>query len=724
MSFLTDLNDVQRLAVQHINGPVLIVAGAGSGKTRVLTYRTAHLIQIGVPSYQLLVLTFTNKAAEEMKSRIVSLVGEKSKNIWMGTFHSMFARILRKESDRLGYTGNFTIYDTEDSETLIKNILNESRSALSQYRPSTIRAKISSLKSQLIKPQEYEVKANLHYEQHFVEIYKKYQKRLKNSNAMDFDDLLLLTLELFRKYPDILDKYQDRFRYILVDEYQDTNRAQYEVIKLLANKYRNVCVVGDDAQSIYSFRGADIKNILSFEKDFPECKIFRLEQNYRSTKLILNAAYQVIRNNKKQIEKNLWTENPTGEPITLINSINESDEGEKVAQYIKSSLSKYKIDFKDVAVLYRTNSQSRSIEDALRRNNIPYIIIGGVEFYKRKEVKDVLAYLKLIVNSKDDVSFRRIVNYPARGIGDVTMKYLEVAAIKYNTSLFEAIPLLSKLNNVSDKAVEKLEKFYSLINKYILLKSNLSPSELSRNLVEEVGFLREYKEDGTPESLARWYNIQELLSAITEHSSKFENATLESFLQEISLYSEIDKWDNSNNAVTLMTIHSAKGLEFEVVFITGMEEGLLPISQSLMYEYELEEERRLFYVGITRTRRKLFLSLAHQRFLNGEISINDISRFVKEIDREFIIEQVSNFPKLKQDKIKDTKHQNNGFYDYANESQIPVNLQVGLNVFHDKFGKGKILELSGRGDNTKVIVKFDRYGVKNLMLKYANLKVK
>ncbi len=726
MSFLKDLNEVQQQAVKCVNGPLMIVAGAGSGKTRVLTYRTAYLMHIGVPAYQLIVLTFTNKAAEEMRNRIVKLVGEKSQNFWMGTFHSMFARLLRIEAEKLGYTSNFTIYDTDDSNTLIKNILNKFGRSVQNFKPAAIRSRISSWKNTLISPDKASKNIKTIFDEVALDVYQEYTKRLKESNAMDFDDLLIKPIELFKSFPSVLDKYQEKFRFILVDEYQDTNKAQYEMIKLLAGKYRNVCVVGDDSQSIYRFRGADIQNILSFEKDFPDCKIFRLEQNYRSTKLILSAADQVIKNNKYRIEKNLWTDNPKGEAITLLTCENEMDEGEQIAQKIKSSIKKYKIDFKDIAILYRTNAQSRSLEDALRRNNIPYVIVGGIEFYKRKEIKDVLAYLKLIVNPKDDISFRRIVNYPNRGIGDVTLKNLEKIANKYGTSLFEAIGLLDQIIDFSDKSAEKLRIFKNLIDKYIKLKSVLKPGELSRNLIEEIGILNEFKEEATPESISRWENVQELLSAIMEYCSNNEEGSLESFLQEVSLVADVDKWDNSRNAVTLMTLHSAKGLEFNVVFIAGLEEGLFPIHQSLTEDSELEEERRLFYVGITRTIKKLFLSYALKRYYMGDLIYPQLSRFFYEIDDDLIeVEKYMTSRKVKVDNfsVSEIKPPKNKFYDYENESQIPAYLDIGAYVLHNYFGRGRIVEVSGIGENTKVVVDFENVGRKNLMLKYANLKV-
>jgi DNA helicase-2/ATP-dependent DNA helicase PcrA len=740
MSFINELNKEQQDAVKSVEGPVMIVAGAGSGKTRVLTYRVAYLISIGVPTYQILVLTFTNKAADEMKKRIVSLVGDKSSQLWMGTFHSMFARLLRQECVALGFSRNFTIYDTEDSLNLVKNIQHTLNINTQQFKPKAVYSKISSAKNKLIYPDEFESNARDLFTQEAARVYLEYQKLLKQNNAMDFDDLLLKPIELFEKHPKTLSKYQDRFRFLLVDEYQDTNRAQYKLIKMIAQQYKNICVVGDDAQSIYRFRGAEIQNILDFEKDFSDSKVFRLEQNYRSSGLILSAAGQVIKNNINRIEKNLWTENALGDPITVTVCADERDEGRKIVDSIKTEIGERKLDFKNVAVLYRTNAQSRSIEDAFRKYGIPYVIVGGVEFYKRREIKDILGYLKLLVNPHDNISFLRVVNYPSRGIGDVTIHQLETFAKKNNLSFLKTAIKSADIPELSPKTAERLLHFALMMKKYQTLMQNLSASELSRTLVEEIGILREFKEEGTVESLARWENVQELLSAITEFCTDKEGATLESFLQEVTLVSQIDKWDDTHNVVTLMTLHSAKGLEFDIVFISGLEEGLFPIYNSILDSAELEEERRLFYVGMTRAKKKLFLSYATTRNRFGEPAFSTPSRFIKEVDSSLICNKEDKYlesnrtqitsvsriysPVPKKKKIQtEESYFNQKFPDYENESQIPAQLNVGNFVQHSIFGRGKILHLSGSGANVKVEVDFDNIGRKYLLLKYASLRL-
>ncbi len=739
MSFLIDLNNVQKEAVKKVEGPTLIVAGAGSGKTRVLTYKVAYLLQIGVPAYQILALTFTNKAADEMKQRIISLVGEKSRQLWMGTFHSLFARILRQESQALGFTSNFSIYDTDDSKKLIKNLLDSNNLHIENYKPSKIHSIISKAKNRLLSPDEFLNESKNIFEEKIAQIYSQYQSGLHANNAMDFDDLIIKPIELFEKKSKILEKYQDRFRFILVDEYQDTNRAQYRLIKLLSKKYQNISVVGDDSQSIYSFRGAEIQNILDFERDFPDCQIFRLEQNYRSTKLILAASDQVIKNNSRRIDKNLWTENTEGEKITVLKCGDDREEASRIVDKIKSEATIKKIDLKDIAVLYRTNAQSRTLEDALRRSSISYIMVGGVEFYKRKEIKDILAYLRLITNPFDNVSFSRIVNYPARGIGETTIKIIEKYAAKFECSYLDILSKCDEIYEFPKKTVNSLKGFYTFIKKYQELLKTLTLSEFSRTLVEEIGILREFKEEGTLEALSRWENVQELLNAITEYSTEKEGSTLEMFLQEVSLLSDIDKWDDSKNRVTLMTLHAAKGLEFKVVFITGLEEGLFPIYSAFLDSENLEEERRLFYVGITRAMDKLYLSHAEQRYKFGELNYSTPSRFLSEIDEHLIekyefyyhnrksatknLFELRNIRKKKSEVDSVKKYFDNNSYDYENESQLPVNLKIGSVVNHVQFGEGKIIALNGNGSDAKAVVSFESVGQKNLLLKYANLRV-
>ena len=581
MGFLHHLNPAQREAVEAVDGPVMIVAGAGSGKTRVLTYRTALLLDRGVRPSAILALTFTNKAASEMKGRITALVGESSRQVWMGTFHSLFARILRMESEKIGFSRSFSIYDTEDSRALIKSVMGDLGISQQQFSPQGIRARMSTAKNQMLSPAEYRDSGSDPLTDRTALVYEEYQKRLKTFNAMDFDDLLLKPLELFKRQPDVLERYQYRFSHILVDEYQDTNRVQYRLIKELTALHRNICVVGDDAQSIYAFRGADIRNILDFEKDYPDSQIFRLEQNYRSTKTILAAADSVIKQNSGQIPKNLWTDNPDGDRVLLTTCESDLAEGYTLVAQIEEEVRKHKRDLKDFALLYRTNAQSRAIEDGLRRNGIPYVIVGGVAFYKRKEIKDVLAYLRVIANPRDDESLLRIINFPARSIGDVTVRKIRRFAAKEKLSIYDALAAGGLSDILAEKTAKTVRQFGELLKKYIDLKPKVSVSELARALVDEIGVLRDLKAENTLESLGRRENVLELVSALTEFNDRRPGATLEDFLEEVSLVSDIDTADLGHNAVTLMTVHSAKGLEFPVVFVTGLEESLFPIASAL-----------------------------------------------------------------------------------------------------------------------------------------------
>ncbi len=750
MNLTQQLNSVQQQAVSATDGPVMIVAGAGSGKTRVLTFRVAHLIENGIKPHQILALTFTNKAAKEMKHRIEQLVGEQAVNVWAGTFHSIFARILRHECEAIGFQRNFTIYDSDDSLGLVKNIMSSLNISAQQFNPKGIQSRISGAKNHLVSPEHYDEIAKDPFEQRTALVFKEYQDRLRKNNSMDFDDLLLKPIELFQHNENILEKYQYRFQYLLVDEYQDTNRAQYVLINLLAKRFKNICVVGDDAQSIYAFRGADIRNILDFERDYPESKVFRLEQNYRSTKTILAAADSVIKNNRNQIHKTLWTSNPQGELITMIEAEDDKDEGMKIVFHIQEQCGKLKLDLKDIAVLYRTNAQSRSLEDGLRRNGIPYVIVGGVEFYKRKEIKDILAYLRVIVNPKDEESLRRIINVPARGIGETTIEKIFLHAEHHATGslgLFDVLKDVNIIGAIGDRSKSAVVQFAQLIQKYIELKLQMSPSEIARALVDELGFLRSLKEEATPESLGRWENIQELLSAITEFTSETPDATLESFLEEVSLVSPVDSVVDQRNAITLMTLHSAKGLEFPVIFIAGLEEGLFPLYQVAPEPNELEEERRLFYVGITRAMKKLYFTHARLRYRFGDVTYPVLSRFAEEIDPSLIQRETSRrvaFPAHSRSdsagkegshfsfKENHAKRQHGpiqtGFDgesepDYENESQEIMTLRVGAKVEHESFGTGKILQLAGAGESAKAVVLFENVGPKNLMLKYAKLRL-
>jgi len=705
---LKDLNKEQREAVKWINGPVLILAGPGSGKTRVLTYRIAYLLSLGVRPYEILALTFTNKAANEMKERAVQLVGDVAKNVVIGTFHSVFAKILRQEAEKLGYTKSFTIYDQDDSLSLIKSVIKELNFSEDNISPSLAQAKISAIKNALVSPDGFASVVENQFDQKIAQIYKFYQTALFQRNAMDFDDLLMKAVELFENHPDVLEKYQNRFKYILVDEYQDTNRVQYILLKMLSAKHRNLCVIGDDAQSIYSWRGAEIRNILDFKNDFPDCKIFKLEQNYRSTKKILRAADSVIKNNTEQILKNLWTENSEGEPIVVIECKDDRDEAEKVVHFIKEEIRKNKYNLRDFVILYRTNAQSRLFEDALRREGFPYTIVGSVAFYKRKEVKDLLAYLKVVVNPKDDESLLRIVNFPNRGIGDTTIERIRAFAIAKGLSMFEAMCKSYAVPGLTDRARRNVLYFCNLIQKYIDLKDKISAGELARALVDDIGLIRFYKEEGTPEAQQRIENIEELLSAITEFSNENpEDGGLEKFLEEVSLIADIDTWENKRDAITLMTLHSAKGLEFPVVFITGLEEGLFPIASSFYNFRELEEERRLFYVGITRAMKKLYLTYANERMRAGNIFNQKRSRFLDEIPFDIVV-----FHKSKDEKREHKVKKTNVF-----------GLKIGSLVEHEFFGRGVVVDISGNGENMRAMVDFENHGRKLLLVKYANLKL-
>ena len=743
MSFLKELNPVQRKAVEAVNGPVMIIAGAGSGKTRVLTYRVAHLVALGVRPESVLALTFTNKAANEMKARITSLVGEHAQRVWMGTFHSLFARILRMEAQTLGYQRNFTIYDADDSLSQIKSVMNALGIPQQQFSPQGIRSRISRAKNQLVSPQLFRESGQDPMTEKTAQVYEEYQKALLRSNAMDFDDLLLKPLELFLHHPEALKRYQERFKYILVDEYQDTNRVQYRLLQELARAYRNICVVGDDAQSIYAFRGADIRNILDFGTDYPDCQTFRLEQNYRSTKTILGLADSLIRQNRDQIAKTLWTSNTDGEPVVVNVCDDDRDEGRRIVSRIEEESVRKKLDLKDFAVLYRTNAQSRSIEDALRRNGIPYTIVGGVAFYKRKEIKDILAYLRVVANPKDTESLLRIINVPARSIGPTTIEKLRSFAAREKLPLLDALgaPGLEKV--LSDRTRKAVRQFHGLMRKYLGLKSEMSVSELAHALVDEIGILPALKEENTADALARRDNIQELVSALTEFNDQHPGAGLEDFLEEVSLVSDVDTADFGRNAVTLMTLHAAKGLEFPVVFVTGLEEGLFPLAASLEDRRELEEERRLMYVGITRAKVKLYLSYALVRYRFGEMTYSMKSRFLDEVDEGLLhFEGASGQPRayrrpgspsteftntgvataVKRPARTFDEHASDPMPDYENESQEPFPGRVGSRVMHASFGRGRIVAMDGRGENARAIVDFESVGRKQLLLKFANLK--
>ncbi len=740
IEFLKDLNPAQLEAVKTVEGPTLVLAGAGSGKTKVLTYRVAYLVSIGVPFHNILCLTFTNKAANEMRSRIenmLSLDAEKPKRHlnWIGTFHSLFGKILRIEAEKLGYSSNFTIYDEEDSLKSIRQILRESNFSEEVFAPAAIRWKISKMKNSLVLPPQFAQMAKSRLEQVTADVYTAYDARLKKNNAMDFDDLLIKPILLLNHDHDTLSKYQDKFRFVLVDEYQDTNRAQYVLLKLLAEKHRNICVVGDDSQSIYSWRGADIQNILDFQTDYPKCKTFRLEQNYRSTGKILKAANSVIVHNQRKLDKELWTENLEGEVLTEMECETDRDEGYKIVQKIRNESIKDKLQLKDFVVLFRTNYQSRSLEEAFNRGGIPYTIVGGVAFYKRKEIKDLLAYLKLILNPSDNESFLRIINFPARGIGDVTIEYLRDFASQNGNGLLETLGRIDEIVEIQPRQRNQLKMFGKLITKYAVLKDELSVNELTRSLTDEIGIIRSLKEEVSPEAQNRMENIQEFLAGIAEFQNENPEGTLQDFLAEVSLVADVDRWDTKRNSVTLMTVHAAKGLEFPVVFVSGLEEGLFPLSSK--EDDELEEERRLFYVAITRAKRKVYLSHARERFRYGKVSFQTSSRFLSEI-KSGLVEQENGsegsrpknqrtrsgnaiisgalvdslFPSLNHttpaEPSRGAMLRNTGTGDagYTRETNIPPHFKVGSIVEHQFFGEGRVVELTGKGDNERVVVLF------------------
>ena len=724
MKILNQLNDKQREAVEFNSGPHMIVAGAGSGKTRVLMYKIAYLIdEKDYDPSEILALTFTNKAAKEMKERIKGLIGKKAEHLWMGTFHSIFARMLRVESDKLNYKPNFSIYDREDSQSLVSNIMTNLNINLENLSANSVQHKISFMKNQMMSPEEYlEHNATTPTDRKLGEIYAEYNQRLFENNAMDFDDLLLKPIELFEKNEKVLGKYKKMFKYILVDEYQDTNKAQYELLKLLSPLKDKVCVVGDDAQSIYSWRGAEIKNMLNFKKDFKGSKIFRLEQNYRSTKMILAAADSVIKNNTGQIQKTLWTQNNDGEELTVMRASDEKDEAFQISKRIKKEITTRKLSLNDIAIFYRINSQSRALEDALRREKIPYKIVGGVEFYRRKEVKDVLAYLRMLSNQNDEESLLRIMNFPQRGIGNTSISKMIAFARKLNISLFTTMSRVFEVIEVKERIQKNVKQFKQLLDKYIDLKNKFSLGELTAALVDELGILKIYKEEGTQESLARYDNIQELVSAVQDFSKTNPNASLDDFLSEVSLIAGVDQYDEKVNSVTLMTIHSAKGLEFPIVFITGCEEDIFPLSQKFDNESKLEEERRLFYVAVTRAKEKVFLSYARSRYRFGEVAYQSKSRFLDELD-DSTYEELNGAAGRKAGRKKKT------FYDefyqesYDEFDQERRSLRVGSRVTHAVFGMGKILQITGTGDMQRVAIAFEGVGTKQLLTKFANLKL-
>lgn len=736
MSDTGTLNKEQQEAVQCTEGPLLILAGAGSGKTRVLTYRIAHLIEdCGVNPWNILAITFTNKAAGEMRERVDRIVGYGSESVWVSTFHSACVRILRRYIDRLGYDTNFTIYDTEDQKTVMKDVCRRLELDSKLYKERAVLSVISNAKNEYISPNEFQLQVRGDFRmEKMAQAYLEYQKELKKNNALDFDDLLVKTVELFQSCPDVLESYQERFRYIMVDEYQDTNTVQFKLISILAKKYHNLCVVGDDDQSIYKFRGANIKNILDFEEVFPDAKVVKLEQNYRSTKHILDTANAVIAHNRGRKEKALWTENGEGEPVFFQQFQTGYDEAEYVAGEIRKKVKNGEGEYKDFAVLYRTNAQSRLFEEKFLYANIPYKLIGGVNFYSRKEIKDILAYLKTIDNGKDDLAVRRIINVPKRGIGNVSLNKVQSYAESMGMSFFEALEDAEHVPGLGRASI-KIQPFVTLIHELRLRLADMSLEELIEEILDRTGYSQELKDEDTDEAKARLENIDEFISKAVSYEEGEEHPSLSGFLEEVALVADIDSLEESDNRVLLMTLHSAKGLEFPYVFLAGMEDGLFPSYMSIAADNpveEIEEERRLCYVGITRAMKELTLTCARVRMIRGENQYNNISRFIREIPPELLGKKsvVPPAPKV-QAPPKDTPYQKakeafktktfdpNQFKVVKADS---LDYTVGDRVSHIKFGQGTVLEIADGGRDFEVKVEFDNYGVKRMFASFAKLK--
>ena len=755
-ALLGGLNPVQAEAARATEGPVMIIAGPGSGKTRTLTHRIAYLLAArkAWPS-QILALTFTNKAAREMRARVVDLVGEEAKGMWIGTFHSVFARVLRREADKIGFSRDFTIYDSDDTERLIKELMTRYGIDPKRVTPRAVRSAISGAKNAMVGPDEYARLAGDAFTEAAATLYAPDAAALRKANAMDFDDLLGWPIRLFEGHPGTLAEYQRRWRYLHIDEYQDTNRTQYVLAKLLAAEHRNVCVVGDDAQSIYAFRGADIQNILSFQKDYPNATTVRLEQNYRSTQRIVRLADAVIRGNAKQLDKKLWTDNDEGDPIVLMEALSERDEAQKVERTIRDIRSRTGLSWSDVAVLYRTNAQSRSIEEALRRGGIPYRMVGGTSFYQRKEIKDALAYLRLAVNPTDEASLLRVINTPTRGIGAKTIDGLRDYATEHRVALWQAVqdPGGAGLGGRAAKAVED---FGFLVSRFASKATTAPADDLAREFIQETGLLQDLRDQNTPEALARLENVHELLNAVAEFAGADptgEPRTLSEFLQEVSLVADVDSLQNDENRVTLMTLHASKGLEFKVVFVTGLEEGLFPLAKAAQDPTELEEERRLLYVGVTRAEEALFLTYARSRYRYGDQQQSVRSRFLDELDGDDLLRTESggrfesrsgrfqasaggtggygdmdpdywkqslrpDAPKRRTRTVDAASDERTVVYDEGEAAIVP-----GVRVHHQSFGNGKVLAVEGTGERAAATVFFNSVGQKKLKLAFARLQV-
>ncbi len=748
MDYLKGLNPPQREAVEHTDGPVMIIAGAGSGKTRVLTYRIAHLIHHkGVDAFNILSLTFTNKAAAEMKHRIEHLIGLEARNTWMGTFHSTFAKILRVEASKLGYPSNFTIYDTDDSKSLIRSVVKEMKLDDKVYKANTVLSRISGAKNRLISWENYlndpYIKADddAAMKPRMGEIYRTYQRRLFKSGAMDFDDLLFNTNVLFRDHLDVLNKYQQRFKYVMVDEFQDTNLSQYLITKKLAAVHQNICVVGDDAQSIYAFRGADIQNILNFEKDYPDLFVVKLEQNYRSTKNIVQAANSIIAKNKAQLKKAVWTQNQEGDQIDLIKASSDNEEGRMVANVIFEEKNNKKLNNADFAILYRTNSQSRSMEEALRKMSINYKIVGGLSFYQRKEIKDLMAYMRFVVNRDDEEAFKRIINYPKRGIGNTSVEKIMVAAYEHDIPLWEVMTNANSF--LAGRAANLVGDFTTLIKSFSIEVERKDAFEAASSIAKQSGLLRDLYEDKTIEGLNRYENVQELLNAIKEYVDNPENEdkNLGAFLQEIALLTDNDRDKDTTDAVTLMTIHSSKGLEFKQVFVVGMEEDLFPSQMMMQSREDLEEERRLFYVASTRAMEKLYLTYALTRYRFGRLLNCEPSRFLEEVDPDCIKVNTRTSTAPAGALRSEYSEGRSGFVGIKKAAVRPMTtakvhtpspdfkpsntngLEEGNKVEHPKFGFGDVKKIETEGINRKATIQFENFGEKTLLLSFAKLRI-
>ena len=746
--FLNNLNNSQLESTLQMDGPMIVIAGAGSGKTRVLTYKIAYLMTEGVDPFNILALTFTNKAAKEMKERIATIVGNEAKNLWMGTFHSVFARILRIEAHKIGYTSNFTIYDSDDSQKLVSRIIKEFNLDKDQYKYKSIFSRISSMKNSFITPNNYLnneellLSDKISNRSKFYQIYNEYVERCFKAGAMDFDDLLLKTNELLNSYPDTLSKYQNIFKYILVDEYQDTNHSQYLIIRALSDKFQNICVVGDDAQSIYSFRGANINNILNFQKDFPDSKIFRLEQNYRSTKNIVNAANSLIENNQKRLKKNVWTENESGEKISVNKLLTDGEEGRFVASSIFENKMQSQLQNSDFAILYRTNAQSRSFEDALRKKNISYRVYGGLSFYQRKEIKDVLAYLRLLINPDDEQAFKRIINFPARGIGQTTLNKIAVEAKNSSVSDYIFIKDLLKSSEILNNSTKnKLLDFVIMIESIKNKIEHADVFDITKEVLKQSGLYNLYKNDESLEGINRIQNIEELLNGIKDfvENNEKSHASVSSFLQDVALATDQDNDTNDNNKVSLMTVHLAKGLEFPYVYIVGLEENLFPSAMNLNSRTELEEERRLFYVALTRAEKKIYLSYVLSRYRWGKPVDSEKSRFIDEIKEEYLqnnviqrsiskdFSQKSQFNKVgiryKKPETRPAKNFVKLKSSSSKSNLFDNKLIVGNIVVHERFGKGEVISIEGQGGDKKAEIKFEKGGLKKLLLRFSRLEI-